>query len=355
MKEQVIYSLEEFRDRDFSRLIRLTESSYPGREISDQQYLDWEYKQNPAGKALINVALEGEKCVAQYLVIPRDFQVDGEIVKASLSVNTLTHPMHRGNSLFPKLAELNYLLCIQQKCLFTLGVPNANSYPVFIDKLSFQALGRVPFLLKTFQPQSVLWNLFTKKRTKKGTDIELDLSEIPTAADPGVSFFDPDKDLELYRPFMNKFRETKKVAVYRSADYLRWRYISIPIRKYYLLKYIESGEMKAMAVVRAREIYGLKCLILMDFVCHDEKAADNLLQHLFNISRNNDLQLIICAMQGAAPEFQFLKKAGFYKVPEKFLPQQLDLILRIHTDSVLSERIRDFKSWFFTFGDYDIF
>jgi hypothetical protein len=355
MKEQVIYSLEEFTDKDYSRLIRLTESSYPGREISDQRYLEWEYEQNPAGKALINVALEGEKCVAQYLVIPRDFQVDGEIVKASLSVNTLTHPMHRGNSLFPKLAELNYLLCVQKKCLFTLGVPNANSYPVFVDKLSFQALGRVPFLLKTFQPQSVLWNLFTKKRTKKGTDIELDLSTIPASSDSGVSFFDPDADSGLYLPFLNKFLDTKKVAVHRSPEYLRWRYKSIPIRKYFMLKYVESGEMKAMAVVRAREIYGLKCLILMDFVSQDEQAAERMLNQHFEISRGNELQLIICAMQSQAPEFQFLKKAGFYKVPEKFLPQQLDLILRIHTDSVHSAKVRDFKSWFFTFGDYDIF
>ena len=65
--------LKNSSDEDHSRLIRLAESTYPGREISDEKYLHWEYNLNPDGKALIHVATDGDKFVSQYLVIPRNY------------------------------------------------------------------------------------------------------------------------------------------------------------------------------------------------------------------------------------------------------------------------------------------
>ncbi len=356
MKESIVYRLEEFTDPDFSRLIRLTESTYPGKEISNPEYLDWEYNKNPDGKALIQVATEGDKFVSQYVVIPRKYIVNGKIIEGSLSLNTLTHPIHRGNALFPKLAELTYQSCLLQKNLFTIGIPNANSYPVFIEKLKFDALGRVPFLMKTFRPKSVLWHLFTKKRLKHGAEIELDTQYIPVDNPNGMSFFNPNQDKELYEAFLEKFIASKKVCAYRSLDYLRWRYLDIPLRKYHMFKCVKNGKMNALAIVRAREIYGLKCGILMDFICTEElQSGKEILDHLFVLLQKNDIEIIISAMQSNSLEFAYLKKAGFYKVPERFLPQQLDLILRIHEKTPDYEQLSDFKSWFFSFGDYDIF
>ena len=356
MKASIVYSLEEFRDPEHSRLMRLTESTYPGREISDANYLQWEYEKNPDGKALIHVASEGDKFVSQYVVIPRTYMVSGKLLTGTLSLNTLTHPMHRGNALFPKLAELTYLSCLKEKYPFTIGVPNANSYPVFIDKLDFQALGRVPFLMKTFKPKSVLWHLFTKKRLKHGAEIELDTSLVQPDKQNGISFFNPNQDKDLYTTFLKKFSEIKKIANYRTLDYLRWRYLDIPLRKYHLIKSMKDGQMVSLAVLRCREIYGLKCCVLMDFMCTDDMLSGTVFfNDVFEILQKNEIEIIICAMQTNTLEYTFLKKAGFYKVPERFLPQQLDLILRIHEEFPEAEKLRDFKSWFFTFGDYDIF
>ncbi len=356
MNEETDYKLGLFTDVDHSRLIRLSESTYPGREISQAGYLQWEYEHNPDGTALIHVASLGDKFVSQYVVLPHKYSMDGRLLEGSLSLNTLTHPMHRGNSLFPKLAELTFESCIEKNYVFTLGVPNSNSYPVFIEKLGFQVLGRVPFLMKSFRPQSLLWHLFTKKRLKHGADLELNIENLTQKKSDGISVFNPNQDKDLYSAFLKKFTQEKRIATYRSLDFLRWRYLDIPFRKYYLLKSVKEGKMEALAIFRAREIYGLKCGILMDFICSgDPETADKMLEFLNDFSQNNELQLIICAMQNGTKEFQFLKKNGFYKVPERFLPQQLDLILKIHKQDSDYEHLRDFKSWFFTFGDYDIF
>ncbi len=356
MKEGVEYRLGEFTDPDFSRLIRLTESAYPGREISDAAYLNWEYSKNPDGKALIQVALLGEKFVSQYVTIPHKYQAEGILLPGTLSLNTLTHPMHRGNALFPKLAEFVFEDCKRKNIGFTIGVPNANSYPVFVEKLGFKALGRVPFLMKPFRPQSLLWNLFTKKRLKQGGDLDLLPESVFSSNHGGISVFNPQQDDKLYEVFLKKFMQEKKVATYRSLDFIRWRYLDIPLRKYHLFKSVQDGKMNALAVFRAREIYGLRCGILMDFICTDEfKSADQLFGFFTEICQANDIQLIISAMQTGTREFNFLKKNGFYKVPERFLPQQLDIILRLHREGPDTEILKDFKSWFFTFGDYDVF
>jgi len=356
MKESIVYRLEEFTDPDFSRLIRLTESTYPGKEISDHDYLKWEYEKNPNGTALIHVASEGEKLVAQYLVIPHDYTVEGNILKGSLSLNTLTHPIHRGNALFPKLAEQTFLSCLRTNILFTLGVPNENSFPVFKESLNFESLGRVPFLIKSFKPKSVLWHLFTRKRLKHGDDIDLQTDSVRDDNGDTISCFNPNKDKAQYEVFLKRFVEEKSVATYRSLDFIRWRYLDIPIRKYHIFKQLKEGKMTGFAVLRTREIYGLRCAILMDFIfTGDQKAAKSFLDQIFDLLNKNKIELIICAMQSSASEFNVLKKAGFHKVPERFLPQQLDLILRVHKEVPESEHIRNFKSWFFTFGDYDIF
>lgn len=356
MQEEKEYNIGKFTDPDYSRLIRLTESTYPGREISHAGYLQWEYAHNPDGDAIIFVAALSDKLIAQYLVIPHMYQVHGKILPGTLSLNTLTHPIHRGHALFPKLAELTYLSCLEKNLDFTLGVPNAKSFPVFTEKLGFETLGRVPFLMKSFRPQSLLWQLFTKKRLKQGSDLQINPEIFPSQGSDGISFFNPNQDKDLHTAFLKKFSEEKKIATYRSLEYIRWRYLDIPLRKYYLFKLVKDGKMVAFAVYRAREIYGLRCGILMDFICTDEKAgAGELLTYLSKISQNNEIQLLICAMQSGTNEFQVLKRNGFYKVPERFLPQQLDVILRIHKETPENQRLRVFKSWFFTFGDYDVF
>lgn len=356
MEEKIQYSLEEFNDPDFSRLIRLTESSYPNREISNEEYLKWEYLSNPDGKAILKVAVHGEKFVAQYVILPHKFIVEKKVVQGSLSINSLTHPIHRGNTLFQKLAELTYQTCKTDKVFFTLGVPNAASKPIFLEKLKFNNLGRVPFLIKTFKTKTVLWHLFTKKRLKYGFEIHLDALGFDKNSADGISAFNPDQDQELYHDFLDKFIDEKKVATLRSLEYLKWRYVDVPIRKYYLFKSVQNGKMNALAVVRTRQIYGLNCGILMDFVCTEESfSAEGILKHILDLMQKNGIEIIITAMQSSSLEFSHLKKAGFYKVHERFLPQQLDLIIRIHDQSAEYEKLSDFKSWFFTFGDYDIF
>ena len=78
-------SIHQFADQGFQRLIELSETTYPGREISNSEYLGWEYIHNPDGVAAIFIGEKDGKIVSQYIVIPRWFSIDNNLFKGSLS------------------------------------------------------------------------------------------------------------------------------------------------------------------------------------------------------------------------------------------------------------------------------
>ena len=116
--------IRPFIEKEFGRLAELNETTYKGREVSDPGYLEWEYLQNPDGRALISTGEIDGKVVSQYIVLPRVFSVDGKKVNGSLSVNTITSPEYRGKGFFEKLANYTFNRCSEQEILFTIGFPN---------------------------------------------------------------------------------------------------------------------------------------------------------------------------------------------------------------------------------------
>ena len=75
----------------FEDLLALIRAEYPEGEMSDSQYLNWEYRDNPFGPPVMTVARSPNgEVVGQYLVIPLSYHIEGAQVDGSLSLNTLT-------------------------------------------------------------------------------------------------------------------------------------------------------------------------------------------------------------------------------------------------------------------------
>ena len=108
--------------------------------VISPEFLDWEYNQNPVGKAVgYNAIINGEMA-AHYVTQPIMALIDGKKNKGLLSLNTATHPNHRGKKLFTTLADLTYNFASQNGYKFVIGVANANSTPGFLKKLGFQLI-----------------------------------------------------------------------------------------------------------------------------------------------------------------------------------------------------------------------
>lgn len=87
----------------------------------------WQYADNPVGKIVGFNAYMGNLLAAHYVTMPIYMNIEGEKTLGVLSLNTATHPEHRGKRLFTILAEKSYQYAAENGYKFVIGVANAQS------------------------------------------------------------------------------------------------------------------------------------------------------------------------------------------------------------------------------------
>lgn len=139
---QLNNSLEEIKAT--SELLHLVFSS---KKFS-VEYLNWQYNENPDGKAVgLNAYSENGKLAGHYVTQPMQAMLSGKVKKGLLSLNTATHLNHQGKGLFTELAKKTYDYAHELGYEFVIGVANQNSTHGFIKKLGFQLVGKLNAVL----------------------------------------------------------------------------------------------------------------------------------------------------------------------------------------------------------------
>ena len=108
-------------------------------------YMKWQYAENPVGTIVGFNAYTGDVLAAHYVTMPIYMNIDGKKTLGVLSLNTATHPDHRGKRLFTILAERTYQYAAGNGYKFVIGVANANSTHGFIKHLGFKLIGPLTF------------------------------------------------------------------------------------------------------------------------------------------------------------------------------------------------------------------
>lgn len=345
---------------DFPAVLTMTREQYgPENDISNQDFLQHQYFENPAGDALIDLAVDAEAgtLAGQYVVWPMRFLVFEEIRQCTNSLNTLTDKRYRGKGIFIGLAEKVYHEEAECGHALCYGMPNPNSYPGFIKKLGFKELGRMPLMLRPLKPSHMV-----REFLRSGA-----LSVLAKPADP---FFQVRGDqqhdvmvlpvtkerLELVDRFWDAVKGKYPVMNIRDGAFVRFRYLDMPRRTYFPYLALENGEPICFAVGRIMEVAGMQCAMLADFLFADGHAvaAEALLRKLLHDMQRQGASLAGCLMFGHTQESVVLKKLGFFRCPKKLEPQPFPLILRLFDPSLEDKGIYDVKNWFFTMGDYDV-
>ena len=109
------------------------------------EYLKWQYVDNPVGSIVGFNAYMGNVLAAHYVTMPIYMNIQGKKTLGVLSLNTATHPDHRGKRLFTILAERTYQYASENGFKYVIGVANANSTHGFIKYLMFELIGPLTF------------------------------------------------------------------------------------------------------------------------------------------------------------------------------------------------------------------
>jgi len=136
---EVEYRIEKLSAQNIHHLVPLYQAAFD--QSVSLQFLLKKYNTRPFGVEFIGfIAFASNGIAAAYYgVIPCFFKLDGKTVLAAQSADTMTHPDHRKQGLFQRLAAKTYDLAREQNIQFIFGFPNQNSLPGFI-KLNWQFL-----------------------------------------------------------------------------------------------------------------------------------------------------------------------------------------------------------------------
>ncbi len=340
-------------------MLELFRRNYGTLDIATEEYFDWQYGQNPAGKAVIWLAedrVTGE-LAGQYVVIPARYLYNGQTILGSLSLNTLTDARYRGQGVFTTLARALFNTCEELGLAFTVGFPNQNSYPGFVNKLEFVDIGEVPLLIKPIQAARLARRRIPGVMGVLGglaAGVLQPLAFPPARADGTVRVAPLSNCAWSAAAFWERVAGKYPLMQVRDPAFLEWRYLKSPTRSYRLLSAHVGDDIAGIAVGRGVELYGMRCGMVVDLLVvpgpHGEAAGRALLANLEAGFRAEGAELLGALMLRHTQEFQLLRSAGFRVCPERFKPQPFPVIWRSHSPGIFPPAKEE---CFLTMGDYD--
>lgn len=124
-------------DDSIKAILELLKLVFPKAYKFTYEFIRWQYKDNPNGEVVGYDAYIDDMLVAHYATIPIQMRICGHRRKGLLSLNTATHPGHRGKGLFSILANKTFALAHDLGYEFVIGAANANSTHGFLNNLGF--------------------------------------------------------------------------------------------------------------------------------------------------------------------------------------------------------------------------
>jgi hypothetical protein len=343
-------------------VVDLAARVYANSELSSEAYVRWQYFSNPAGQAEIQLELDEQGAVAHYAVVPLEYQLDGHVLKGSLSLNTMTREDQRGKGLFRRLAENTFANLPDREIMFTIGFPNNQSLPGFIKSLGFEHIGTVPMMIRPLNYWAMLHRLLRSAARRKGAELKFVVNPSSRFRSKKwcVRMLDLTADAPLMIGLLDQLLQRHRCATVRSLAYLSWRYEQCPTRNYTILGVSAGNEetIVGFVVLRSVELFGLRCGIIVDLIGSEGPETDESLGFLLDVAmkqfRAAQLDAVIAACTPGCQESKQLKRCGFITIPNRWHPQPLHVILRKHKQATNENLMCDFNNWFLTFGDYDV-
>jgi hypothetical protein len=334
-------------------ILNLTKKIFGDVEINDPLYFDWQYRDNPNGKALVLLARDDltNLIVGTNTIVPMKLIVDDEIITSSLACNVQVHPDYRKKRIFSKLLSSmpNKALASNIKSLF--AIPNDNSFHAFINEGSVE-ITHLPLLIKPIKLSKYFGNPL--KQILKPFDIFWKNNNIFSGIDEFYDNFDDS--------FENLAKKTSKrvlVMNSRKKEFLNWRYKNHPTQKYQILTLKENNELIGYIITKIHYIEKKKIGVILDYMVDsdykDEKKLKNLIHKSITNFWNNDVSIVIATSRNGLLENRLLRSCGFFTPPSFLKPVSLHFIVHTFNDNVKHAKLKKFDNWFFVFGDYDVF
>jgi GNAT superfamily N-acetyltransferase len=286
----------------------------------------WQYADNPTGALFVDFAVDPARpdaIAGIYAVQPVRMRVGAEVRLAVQSVDTLVDEGYRGQGLFVKMARAVYARCEADGCAMVYGFPNGNSAHGFFERLEWQRLDPVPFLVRPLRTRYATDRLL-KSASWKGL---LPNARVPVWGRPSrggriepLTDFDARTD-RVWREFSRGI----VLGVERDARYLNWRLRDHWSGAYRTLAYHEGDALLGFVSYAVLGKHGGRVAYVMELL-HEPWRADvgrALLAEALRRAEQEGADVALAWCLPHAPNRGAFGAQGFVPLPERLWPIEL--------------------------------
>ena len=326
--------------------------SHNAENFSRENWI-WQYEKLSSGEARIFVCEFEGKIVGYYHVPIYIGQIDGNLKKFAMVQDVAVSRSMRGQSVFRKIAEFATEDLVNSDINLIYTFPNDKSIHTFVKYNGYKQISVFDCFILPIRSADVLtaklklfglekiagWfaDKFIESLTKKIS---------PKSKFEKIDFFD-EKTAEFFIEFGRRF----SVSLNRDAKYLNWRFFEKPSGKHVVIKMSRDEKISAVVVFKLDEILKTKTAVILDFAFTEKENFYELVNYLKKNAENifgEKIGLIFTAVNCTEIEAKY----GFVKVPPKFNPRPLNLLVKNITEDEAT--VFDSKKWHAILSDWDV-
>lgn len=310
-------------------------------------FLDWKYRQNPAGPAEITLAWVDGVPASMACLLPVRMRVGGEQVLGTQSVDIATRPEYRGRGLYAAAARSLWSRVAGEGVALTFGFTNRFSTRLTLDALGRREVGPLPLRMRPLRPLAAVASL---SRGGKGPALAL------PAAPPQAEEIERVVQLDArFDELWERIAPRVDIACVRDAAYLEWRYARHPEFSYEILAWPRSGALRGYLVWRPVARFGLQTAFVCDLATapDDSQAARLLLRTAARRARGVGAQALALLSWPGSPAHGACARATL-PVPRLLFPQTNVFSVISHRTTPSTQALCTRERWWIGWGDSDV-
>lgn len=356
------WTIRRYNPGDESQIIQLFQEVFgkPMGKTENIKHWKWEYKNNPNDRLEIILAVDENKIVGHYAVIPVRMKIGNKEYTTSLSLDTMTRRNYRGQGLFPTLATELYNNIGKNGIPITYGFPNAFSIRGFIKKLDWFEISDLPIYIRPMN-FALLFKQFLKTKFLSiiiGTLINFFFNLFLNKKKPPNNI-KIERIMKFNKDFDDLWDVNKNmitVGVIRDSRYLNWRYFQKPEDEYVVFTIKNYKKLKGYIILKIEEKFNLKIGLIMDILTDPSCEAyhEYLINHALFFFKKKKVGIISIIMFPQWRFYKSLKRNLFMKMLKIFFPEEIYFGARKNNDELDIQLVEDPNNWYLTWGDTDV-
>lgn len=222
-------------------------------KMMSYRYLKWKYIKNPAGKSILLTEKDNKKIIGIRALVPWLFSVKGNRKKIFQFCEASTHPDHRGKHIFTNLTRK--AMERSNESVFFNYPHEGNSLPAYIKSFGTKKIDEFNYIIQ-FSSLNYLNALFKFSKRKQFYIMNIENDEMKNVTQEEFV-----NNMHLFKSFTYSERN---ILPYRGFDFIKWRFLEHPEKKYQLLLIKRNNESIGYIVFGKRKFGRIYALTVID-------------------------------------------------------------------------------------------